>query len=248
MVFHIQGRGFPDTWERAVNVTYNHGIDIQTEYDQPGDPLSKDCTMIMDVDFPLLEPRIHGFFPGGPADLQEYRMEVIDGVKDHWVGPAPLWSYTYHQRIAEQMENIIEQLKTSGITRRAQAVTWRVPKDNKSIDPPCLQRVWCRIINHALHMHTHWRSRDGLKAAFMNGDAFITWGEKIAGELGVPFVKYVDMSDSFHIYGKDIEEYKNRFLPMKNKRFHASEWKEMMQEAIPEIKRKIEKRDELNKL
>jgi thymidylate synthase len=43
-------------------------------------------------------------FPGGPLELQEYVMEVIEGIKDHLVRDPndpkdTRWEYTYHQRL-----------------------------------------------------------------------------------------------------------------------------------------------------
>ena len=58
------------------------GVAIKTEYDKAGDPPSKDCTMVMVVNEPFKEPRIHRAFPGGLEDLEVYRQEVIDGVGD----------------------------------------------------------------------------------------------------------------------------------------------------------------------
>ena len=42
--------------------------------------------MILTVHDPLAEPMIHRDFPGGFEDLQEYVMEVCEGIKDHWSG------------------------------------------------------------------------------------------------------------------------------------------------------------------
>ncbi|MCK7472406.1 MAG: hypothetical protein MZV49_00060 [Rhodopseudomonas palustris] len=39
---------------------------IRTEYDKPGDPPSRDCTMLWTVEDPFAEPRIHRAFPGRP--------------------------------------------------------------------------------------------------------------------------------------------------------------------------------------
>ena len=60
--------------------------------------------MIITITDPLSEPMIHKDFPGGPAELQEYVMEVCDGIKDHLVrnpeDPKDTrWEYTYHQRL-----------------------------------------------------------------------------------------------------------------------------------------------------
>ena len=77
----------PDTWERAVMITWEKGLVIKTEYDKPNDPPSRDCTMVMVVKRPMDEPRIHRAFPAGLEDLEVYRQEVVEGVHDHWINP-----------------------------------------------------------------------------------------------------------------------------------------------------------------
>src|SRR3972149_4920968 len=74
------------------------------EYAAPPAPPSKDATMTLPVHDPPREPRIHMDLPGGFEDLEEYVMEVCEGIKDHLVrDPADKtdtrWEYTYHQRL-----------------------------------------------------------------------------------------------------------------------------------------------------
>ena len=97
-VIKVEGMTLPEAWEKAVMSTWSDGLDIKTEYDKPGDPMSKDCTMIMVVNDPMKEPRIHRAFPGGLEDLEVYRQEVVLGIQDHWIKPEEgKWTYTYHQ-------------------------------------------------------------------------------------------------------------------------------------------------------
>ncbi len=140
---------------------YRCGCDIKTQYDKPDDPPSKDATMIITIHEPLKEPMIHKDFPGGPEDLQEYVMEVCDGIKDHLVRDTrdpgdTRWEYTYHQRLFafqvptllpfDQIETLCQKLAKAPYTRRAQAVTWKVWEDNDCYDPACMQSIWCRIV------------------------------------------------------------------------------------------------------
>jgi thymidylate synthase len=133
---------------------------MKTQYDKPDDPPSKDATMIITISDPLKEPMIHKDFPGGPEDLQEYVMEVCEGIKDHLVRDArdpddTRWEYTYHQRLfayqvptlrpIDQIETLCQKLAKTPYTRRAQAVTWMVWEDNDCYDPACMQSIWCRI-------------------------------------------------------------------------------------------------------
>jgi len=216
-VLKVEGDTLPEVWERSVVELWKQGIEIMTEYGQG----SKDCTMIMVVRRPLSEPRIHraGLTIGRLRDLIEYVDEVLEGVRDHLVleGKIP---YTYHERlfaypesgkVVDQVEYIVRKLKEAPYSRRAQAITWRPSRDTMSSDPPCLQRIWCRIVDNKLVMHAHWRSRDAFKAAFMNMYALTELQRRIAqrlsAELGrrIEVGEYVDISDSYHIYEQDYK-------------------------------------------
>ncbi|UCH90153.1 MAG: hypothetical protein JSV49_05820, partial [Thermoplasmata archaeon] len=86
-VLKIKGRCISEVWEKSVIALWEEGIDVKTEYDRAADPLSKDSTMVMEVEEPGSEPRIHLAFPGGVEDLEKYRQEVLEGVHDHWIKP-----------------------------------------------------------------------------------------------------------------------------------------------------------------
>jgi len=244
-VLKVEGKTLPEAWEKAVLATWSEGLDIKTEYDKPGDPPSKDCTMVMVVDEPMAEPRIHRAFPGGLEDLEVYRQEVVDGIHDHWIKPEEgKWTYTYHQRLAgypaegsrvDQIAQIIEKLVRAPHTRRAQAITWDPGTDPVTDDPPCLQRIWCRLTRdgkgaYSLNMNSHWRSRDAYKASFMNifalTDLQRMMAEGIAKGLGkdVAVGRYVDISDSFHIYGSYHEEFRKFLKTVSGRSFGEKTW------------------------
>ncbi|HPP11357.1 MAG TPA: hypothetical protein PKW42_01370, partial [bacterium] len=99
-VLMAEGKGIAETWEKSLLLLWEKGVPVKTEYDRPVDPASKDASMVMVVNDPLAEPRIHLAFPGGLEDLEKYRQEVVFGVHDHWINPAEgKWSYTYHARL-----------------------------------------------------------------------------------------------------------------------------------------------------
>jgi thymidylate synthase len=103
-VLAVRGKTIAEGYEKAIYAVYKNGIEIKTQYDKEGDPLSKDCTLNLTIDEPLADPMIHKAFPGGIADLREYVME-LHGDKDGWVkninDPSDTrWEYTYHGRLA----------------------------------------------------------------------------------------------------------------------------------------------------
>jgi thymidylate synthase len=103
-VLTVKGNTLAEAWEKSLIKLWKHGIPIKTQYDKPEDPPSIDSTMTVIINNPLKDPMIHKDIPGGLEDLQEYTMEVCDGIKDHWVrnpnDPTDKrWEYTYHQRL-----------------------------------------------------------------------------------------------------------------------------------------------------
>jgi thymidylate synthase len=244
-VLSVNGKSLAEAWEKSVLEVYENGCLIKTEYDKPDDPPSKDCSISIVVEDPLAEPMIHRDMPGGLEDLQEYVMEVLDGIKDHWVRDPndpddTRWEYTYHQRLFDyalpetgktfdQIETVAQKLSEVPYTRRAQAITWKVWEDNTCYDPACLQSIWCRVLKGEndqwlLNTNIRFRSNDAYKAAFMNMFAFIQLQKKIAERISelsgknVILGRYVHQADSYHIYGSYMEEFENRFLRMQKER------------------------------
>jgi len=240
-VLNVQGINIARAWERSLLELYQHGCSLETEYDKPGDPPSLDATMLITIEKPLDEPMIHRDMPGGFEDLQEYVMEVTEGIKDHLIrdpedATDKRWEYTYHQRLFEydyhgfspfkgsflgeidQIEVMCQKLANSPHTRRAQAVTWKVWEDNDCYDPACLQSVWCRILDGELNMNVRFRSNDAYKAAFMNIFALVQLQKLIAERVselsGMPIEigRYCHLADSYHIYGSNMDEFTGRFM------------------------------------
>ncbi len=255
-VLSINASCLPEAWEKAVLAVWDNGLEIKTQYDKPDDPPSKDATVMVAVDNPFAEPRIHKNFPGGPAELEAYRQEVVGGIHDHWIDPAAgKWTYTYHERLfsycpvedirnpnspkpfkaVDQIGYIVDALSDVTHTRRAQAITWMPTADPQTTDPPCLQRIWCRLAadddgQMVLNMNTHWRSRDLYKAWYMNVYALTDLqriiAERISEKIGVAVKvgRYVDICDSLHIYGSYFEDAKKEVEKMKASPFEARAW------------------------
>ena len=255
-VLFVSGENQPEAWEKAVLAVWDHGVEVRTEYDRPNDPPSLDATVMVEVRRPFGEPRIHKNFPGGPTDLEIYRQEVVNGIHDHWINPREgKWTYTYHERLfayrpvedlmngeagpqfapPDQIEYMIEKLAAVPHSRRAQAITWIPQCDPATDDPPCLQRVWARLLpledGFALNLNTHWRSRDLYKAWFMNVFALTDLQRLMAERLSEKMAKpvrcgrYVDVTDSLHIYGSyRTEELEREIGKMKSSPYAERAW------------------------
>ena len=242
-VLHVEGDCISRAWENSLIELHKNGCRIKTQYDRPEDPPSIDATMVITIMDPMKEPMIHKDFPGGPAELQEYVMEVCEGIKDHLVrnpdDPKDTrWEYTYHQRLFQyevpslkpfdQIELLCQKLAKTSHTRRAQAITWKVWEDNDCYDPACLQSIWCRLLEEAgqpvLSMNVRFRSNDAYKAAFMNIFALVQLQKRIAARITeltgrqILLGRYCHLADSYHIYGSYFKEFEGRFLGMLQKR------------------------------
>jgi thymidylate synthase len=175
-VLAVSGRSLAEAYEKALTALYADGIPFATQYDKPGDPPSRDCTMNITVHEPMTDPMIHKAFPGGFADLREYVYE-LQGCKDSWIKNMndpddTRWEYTYHGRLQQygqwkerpadagpdapsamvgafcidQVALVVEKLVAQPHTRQAQMITWMPNIDLDCFDPPCLQSLWYRIL------------------------------------------------------------------------------------------------------
>jgi thymidylate synthase len=242
-VLHVEADCIARGWEQSLIELNRCGCNVHTQYDKEGDPPSKDCTMILTIVEPLSEPMIHKDFPGGPLELQEYVMEICEGIKDHLIrnpeDPTDTrWEYTYHRRLFsyetpglkpfDQIETMCRKLAEVPHTRRAQAVTWETWRDNDCFDPPCLQSLWGRILEEngelSLSLNARFRSNDAYRAAFMNIFALVQLQKIMAERISllsdkpIRVGRYCHVADSYHIYGSNFREFEGRFLGALEKR------------------------------
>lgn len=247
-VLFVEGANLPEAWEKSLISLNEKGCSIKTEYDKPEDPPSKDCSMTIVVEDPLAEPMIHMDMPGGLEELQEYVLEVTEGIKDHLIrndgDPSDTrWEYTYHQRLFDyqvpwgegmpfsynQISIMTHKLADTPHTRRAQAITWKVWEDNSCYDPACLQSIWARLIKGDdgiwyLNGNVRFRSNDAYKAAFMNMYAMVQLLKKMAENIAtitgytVKLGRYVHQADSYHLYGSYFRDFEDRFIKMLSNR------------------------------
>ncbi len=164
----------------------------------------------------------------------------------------------------DQIEHVIQKLVDQPFTRQAQMITWMPNVDPSVYDPPCLQSLWYRIMEdekgiYWLNCNIRFRSNDAWGASFMNMFGFINFNrEIIADEVARRSGKEVKLgrlnwqADSYHIYGKDIQQAKELLfdrrdqMPFENRIFNFNDdfIRQMYNEAEPRILEKIKKYDE----
>lgn len=216
----------------------------------------KDLSMTMVVEEPLAEPMISKLFIGGQKELQQYLMEMLDGILDFEIEKGN-WEYTYHDRMVRydkfeelgfsghnQIQFVIDELKRNPSSRRA-VILIRDGNDIGSDDPACLQHIQFFIRNNKLEAKVLFRSNDACKATFMNAFALIKLQERIANELNISVGTYTHRANSFHCYEKDfnmLQGYVNRINNDVNICYnYEEEWKEDMEDYIDEILQTVEK-------
>lgn len=158
--------------------------------------------------------------------------------------------------VIDQIAAAIDQLSKSPYSRRVQAITWQPWEDPVSFDPACLQSFWWRLSpNKKVNTNMRFRSRDAFDAAFMNSFSFVHLIEKVArgisenrGEEITPG-RFIDESDSYHIYGRRRDAYEQGFLKqVKWRSFEERTWNSefaqmFFDEAKPKIIEKIKEKD-----
>ena len=124
----------------------------------------------------------------------------------------------------DQIEKVIAKLVAQPYTRQAQMITWMPNIDFECYDPPCLQSLWYRLVLDErdtawLNCNVRFRSNDAWGANFMNMFGFIHFNRNIiADEIARRSGRSVELGrmnwqvDSYHIYGKSLEEAKARLF------------------------------------
>ena len=237
----VTGNTLPEAYHKALAALEKEG---ETGACEDWGCSQKEVSMTMVVEHPLAEPMISRLFIGGPAELEQYRMEMLDGILDFEIEKGN-WKYTYHDRIKDQIPFIIEELKRSPSSRRA-VMTVRTPEDIGSEDPACMQHLQYFIRNGKLECKVLFRSNDACKASFMNAFAIIMLQKRIADALGVPMGSYCHRANSYHCYEKDFDMLKGYLKRIEEDDVeeitfdYEDDWKEMMEDARPAILSQVE--------
>ena len=239
--FRAIGESLPKAYHNALHLL-NMAKDLNGIVPCPDwNCVQLECSITMVVENPLEEPRISRLIPCGPKELQKYVLEILWGIMDFEIERGN-WSYTYHDRFAGQIEDVIEELKRNRYTRRA-CMTIRLPEDIQSNDPPCLQHIQFFVRENKLDMYVLFRSNDAVKATYMNAFALIELQKVVAGAIGVDVGSYVHRANSFHCYEKDfglLEQYDKRIVSGSGLTYrYDEEWQDDMESSIPDIMREV---------
>lgn len=112
-------------------------------------------------------------------------------------------SYTYGQRIYQQVQDVIKQLRRDKTSRRYYVTTWQL-KDLHDSQPPCLCSAQVYLYNNKLYLTAYFRSNDMFGAWLLNIIALRHLQHYICHEAGVEIGYIITHSNSAHIYNRDI--------------------------------------------
>ena len=197
-MYYVEGKTLPEAYHKAlVELNKNGNIYPCPDYNTT----MKELPMTFYVENAIAEPFISKLFSGGHHELQQYTMEICDGILDFMIGiDENVWEYTYHQRFAHQLPWIIEELKRNPYSRRAIMNIRDFDVDSSNNHPACLQSIHFCIRDDKLHMTVMMRSNDAVQATFMNAVGFISLQKKVAAELNIKVGSYTHIAYSFHAY------------------------------------------------
>jgi thymidylate synthase len=161
-----------------------------------------------------------------------------------------------------QIDAVVEKLASEPFTRQAQMITWMPDIDLDCYDPPCLQSIYYRLVEDEdgtsyLNCNVRFRSNDAWGANFMNMFGFIQFNkeiiavkleEKTGRKVGIGRLNW--HADSYHLYGKDIDEFKKRLMdkidePFEKRVYNFSDpmIREIYAEAEAKVQKKIKEHD-----
>ena len=191
--------------EQVVKMILEKGWVLQTEDAETTIEFEE---IAMQVDTPLAEPMVSPHSRFQQKFVEQYARDLLNGSHASF-------EYDYHGRLFDwgerltvdgqpvhvnQIDYIVEKLKSSPVSRRAIAITWNPVIDEQLDDCPCLQLVQCVLRNGKLDMRVIFRSNDMLTAAGANMFALVQLQKSIADKLGVPCGTYTHISLVPHIY------------------------------------------------
>lgn len=212
--FIHEGRNFQEAWQEAVRFCLKNGMLIKAEENSKVmtyDICSK-ITLHGNAIKQILSRELHPKFPTKKLFSREYVKEYTrEWVAEQKELPIQLrFVYSYMDRFINEFgfDQIVALKRelSNGISRRTQIITWNPKKDLGDKNPPCLQRIWIRILNDEgdCEIHFDWRSRD-LFGAWMTN--YIGLFDMLSREIFIPLnlnvVKMVCNCNSLHIYESD---------------------------------------------
>lgn len=244
----VEGNTLPEAYHAALKVLHEKG----KMYPCPDyDTTMKEVSLTFCIENVMQEPMISKLFPGGHHELQQYVMEIVDGILDFMIGKGEhVWEYTYHERFAHQLPWIYSEIKKNPFTRRATMNIRDFEVDTSNDHPACLQSIGFYVRDGKLDMKVTMRSNDAVQATFMNAIGFIGLQQKVAGDLGYEVGSYTHTAYSFHAYERNLPLLKKYIKDISYKSLEELTYNftefygDLMREEVPSIMAMVKEQKE----
>ncbi|MCL2889042.1 MAG: thymidylate synthase [Eggerthellaceae bacterium] len=220
----IEARSLPEAYHKGITALFADGrlADCSDWNLKNLESYSQlECRMTIHIEEPLREPRISKLAICGPRELEQYRLEILEGLLDYAVEVKverngeleALEDYTYHHRMVspiDQIDFVLRELRRNQemSSRRAVIGIRDNARDGLLQNPACLQSIQFFVREGKLDMCVLFRSNDFAQAFFMNAFGLICLQERIAVQLGIPVGTYSQTSNSMHVYQMNFEMFK----------------------------------------
>ncbi|HOX38085.1 MAG TPA: hypothetical protein PL033_08860 [Candidatus Brocadiia bacterium] len=167
----VEGDTIPEVWERSIIELSARGEPYQGKDKDNLGKAGRVAQMVMRINKPNKEPRVHKCFPAEPREVLEYAEDLIMGLDQRG------WDYTYHGQIFDkhgnQMLRAVAILSQKPTTNKAHIVVGNplIVDVEKGLHGPCLQTITLHLRERdglQLDFDTTWRVRNSINAAFMN--------------------------------------------------------------------------------
>ncbi len=201
----IHGQTTAQAWLKILQNIMRYGRNKTTRYTQENELKELLNVMAVVYDEDPDKPYFPHFFPFTQKDLDTYYPQVLSPKQ------IPGIAYTYGQRLRnyddiDQIQNIIDLIKTRPFSKKMIAVTAKVKDDWSAVnkgDTPCLTQIVCSVQDGKLFMTTHFRSQDMVHGWPRNVFSLRKLQKLIADESGTPMGSFVMITHSAHIYSDD---------------------------------------------
>ncbi|MCP8307797.1 MAG: thymidylate synthase [archaeon] len=199
----IEAFDLPDAWFKCIDKVMEHGYEYVVER---GSFIGKRRKELDYVVIHIKNPWIRPIIPEIPRDLEgkvppptsmdyvhRYMSYIFTAIKK------PNEEYTYGERMADQIDKVIEMCKGTPNTNQM-CMEIGMPTDINLNDPPCMRLIDVRIRYGKLHFMPYFRSWDLWSGFPANLGALQLLKEYMAKEIGVKDGEIIASSKGLHLY------------------------------------------------
>ena len=202
--FVIRGEKVGDTWLQILDTILRFGHIKKSQYSDDQQEITCLTSIITNENPNKID--FKPYFQFSKRHFKKYLPQLLTADKFDGV------SYTYGSRLRNfkginQIDSIVQQLKTALYSRRAIAVTWDVGEDHLSSHGPCLDLIQA-LVQDKLHLTAYLRSNDMFAAWPENALALRKIQYEIAEKVGIKLGDLIMISNSAHIYSSDWKKAK----------------------------------------